>query len=63
MLSAPICLPTCFNTFNDADIFEHFSADKSKLILDMYFYTVNWIRELISAFVSQDDLLDKVKVV
>lgn len=60
VLGAPICLPTCFNTLHDADIFEDFNADKSKLIFDMYFYTINWMRELVSAYATQEELIVKV---
>lgn len=35
------------------DIFMDYEETKAKKILDLHYLTVNWMRETISAFVSQ----------
>lgn len=62
ILGAAICLPKCLNALHDVDIFEDFNKDTSKLIFDMYFYTVNWFREIVSAFVTQENFRSMVYV-
>lgn len=51
------------NTSAEMDIFEDYNETKAKKILDLYYLTVNWMREAISAFVSQtgDNMQKKVK--
>lgn len=63
VLVAGICLPQCFNTLHHTDIFEDFNEDKSKLILDMYFYTVNWFREIVTAFVTVEKFRSMVMII
>lgn len=47
------------------DIFVDYDETKAKKILDLYYLTVNWMREAISAFVSQNgnNMEKKVAVV
>lgn len=44
------------------DIFDEFNEDIGKQILDMYFHTVNFWRECVSAYVSQQNLGIRTKV-
>lgn len=37
----------------DGDLFDEFNEDVGKQVFDMYFHTVNFWRECVSAFVSQ----------
>lgn len=46
----------------DGDIFDEFTEDIGKQVFDMYFHTVNFWRECVSAFVSQNDANIRKKV-
>lgn len=39
----------------NVDIFDEYDEDKARSILDMYFYTVNFWRECVSAYISQQE--------
>lgn len=47
---------------NIIDIFDIFDDMKSRKMMDILFYSVNWIRETISGFASQEDAMIKKKV-
>ncbi|KAJ6632727.1 Fanconi anemia group D2 protein, partial [Pseudolycoriella hygida] len=53
LLGCSIVLPKCMNNSTEMDIFDDYDEPDAKKILDIYYYTVNWMRESISAFVSQ----------
>lgn len=50
------------NSSAEMDMFEDYNETKAKKILDLYYLTVNWMREAISAFVSHtgDNMQKKV---
>lgn len=46
----------------DVNIFDIYTEEQSLKVLDVLFYTVNWMRVTISAFVTQDDPMIRGKV-
>lgn len=46
----------------DVNIFETYTDEQGVKILDILFYTINWLRVCISAFVTQDDPMIRGKV-
>lgn len=55
ILGASVIWPDVMNNNDSMDIFDELEDDHARQVLDIYFYTVNFWRECISAFVSQDD--------
>lgn len=55
ILGTSLVLPAAMALEHDGDIFDNFNEDVCKQILDMHFHTVNFWRECISAYVSQQD--------
>ncbi|KAG4067200.1 hypothetical protein HA402_000191 [Bradysia odoriphaga] len=53
LLGCAIVLPKCMNSSSEMDIFMDYEEGRAKKILDLHYLTVNWMRETISAFVSQ----------
>lgn len=62
VLGASIVLPKAMASEYDGDIFDEFGSNRACQILDIYFHTVNFWRECVSAYVSQNDELMKYKV-
>lgn len=54
ILGAAVQLPSIMGPEGHGDIFDEFNEDVGKQVLDMYFHTVNFWRECISAYVSQN---------
>lgn len=48
--------------YNDNDIFTEFDTMTRKKLYDIHFYTINWMREIISGFISQDIVGQRKKV-
>lgn len=63
VLGAAVILPSVMSPDSDCDVFDEFTEDTGKQILDMYFHSVNYWRECISAFVSQEDKSMRRKVI
>lgn len=63
VLGAAVILPSVMGSDSDCDVFDEFTEETGKQILDMYFHTVNYWRECISAFVSQEDKNMRRKVI
>lgn len=55
ILGTSLLLPAAMALDSNGDIFDEFTEDVCKQILDMHFHTVNFWRECISAYVSQHD--------
>lgn len=55
ILGASVIWPDVMNNNDSMDIFDELEDDHARQVLVIYFYTVNFWRECISAFVSQDD--------
>lgn len=63
VLGCSTAMPKIFETADEStEIFQDCPFDQSKLLMDIYFHYANWIRELISAFSTQDDRATKEKV-
>lgn len=63
VLGAAIVLPKIMSPNNEnVDIFDELDDDSARQVLDTYFYTVNYWRECISAFVSQNCPMIRTKV-
>lgn len=63
LLGCSTALPKIFETADEStEIFQDFPYEEAKLFMDIYFHYANWIRELISAFSTQDDRGIKEKV-
>ncbi|XP_055851494.1 Fanconi anemia group D2 protein homolog [Episyrphus balteatus] len=62
LLGCGIILPKVFENIDNVDIFYEYDEVQSKYILDIYFHTVNWIRETISSFSCQNDPMIRGKV-
>lgn len=64
LLGAPICLPKIMLTPDnrDVDLFDELGDERARQVLDMHFYTANYWRECISAFVTQLDKSLRSKV-
>uniref|UniRef100_A0A7G3AIN6 Putative fanconi anaemia protein fancd2 nuclease n=1 Tax=Lutzomyia longipalpis TaxID=7200 RepID=A0A7G3AIN6_LUTLO len=48
-----VILPQHVGSLDDIDLFDEFDVATSKCILDMYFHTANWFREIIGGFSCQ----------
>ncbi|GAB0092727.1 Fanconi anemia group D2 protein [Sergentomyia squamirostris] len=57
-----VILPSYIGSMDDLDIFDEFEQATSKMILDMFFHTANWFREIIGAFSSQQEPLIRQQV-
>lgn len=56
VLGCAIILPKIINSEEEnINIFNEFDEQQSKQIMDIYFHTANWFRELISAFATESD--------
>lgn len=55
VLGAGIVLPTFMSTESTVDIFDELDEDRIRQAIDIHFYTVNLFRELVSAYVSQNE--------
>lgn len=55
VLGAGIVLPAFMSTESTADIFDELDEDRIRQVVDIHFYTVNLFRELVSAYVSQNE--------
>lgn len=69
VLGFAILLPKCFRVSSVAaldamgcDIYEEFGELKGRKLMDCLYLTVNWLRESISGFVSQNDQMIRKKV-
>lgn len=62
LLGCAIVLPKCVNSPSEMDIFDDYDAARAKKILDVNYHTINWMRETIGAFVTQDDRKTRRKV-
>ncbi|XP_055905389.1 Fanconi anemia group D2 protein [Eupeodes corollae] len=62
LLGCGIILPKVFENIDSVDIFYEYDDIQSKHILDIFFHTVNWIRETISSFSCQNDPMIRGKV-
>lgn len=62
ILGAAVVLPIDMDPLQNVDIFDEFGDDRGRRVLDMYFYTVNYWRECVSAYTSQLDPCLRQKV-
>lgn len=63
LLGCSTSLPKIFETVDEStEIFQDYPFEQAKLFMDIYFYYANWIRELISAFSTQNDRGTREKV-
>lgn len=53
ILGCAVILPQIINSDEDVNIFNEFDEQQSKQIMDVYFHTANWFREIISAFATE----------
>lgn len=53
ILGCAIILPKIINSDENVNIFNEFDEEQSKKIMDIYFHTANWFREIISAYASE----------
>lgn len=62
ILGAGVVLPSILDPKSDVDIFDEYGEDRGQRVLDMYFFTVNFWRECVSAYASQaiDSMRHKV---
>ncbi|XP_039954173.1 Fanconi anemia group D2 protein [Bactrocera neohumeralis] len=62
LLGCAIVLPTFFDESNSDAIFYNYDEQLQKLILDIYFHCVNWMRETVSSFSTQQEPMIRSKV-
>lgn len=62
VLGAGVVLPSNIDPSSDVDIFDEYGEERGRRVLDMYFYTVNFWRECVSAYTSQTELNIRQKV-
>ncbi|XP_019844495.2 Fanconi anemia group D2 protein isoform X2 [Bactrocera dorsalis] len=62
LLGCAIVLPTFFDESNSDAIFYDYDEQLQKLILDIYFHCVNWMRETVSSFSTQQEPMIRSKV-
>lgn len=62
ILGASVIWPDIMDSDKTIDIFDELNDDFARQVLDAYFHTVNFWRECVSAFVTQDDELIKTRV-
>ncbi|XP_075147776.1 fancd2 [Haematobia irritans] len=62
LLGCAIILPSFFDDPNLDAIFYDHDESMQKKILDIYFHTVNWIRETVSSFATQREIMIRNKV-
>lgn len=61
VLGCAIILPKIIISDEQLNIFNEFDEQQSKQIMDVYFHTANWFREIISAFATESvDLREKL---
>lgn len=53
ILGAGVVLPNILDSNSDVDIFDECGEERGQRALDMYFYTVNFWRECVSAYATQ----------
>lgn len=63
LLGCAIVLPTFFDESNSDAIFYDYDEQLQKRILDIYFHCVNWMRETVSSFSTQQEPMIRSKVV
>lgn len=64
VLGFAIVLPKCLRLADhEVDIFEEFDEQRSRKLMDCLYFMVNWLRESISGFVSQDGEMIRKKVI
>lgn len=62
ILGAGVILPSNIDPKLNVDIYDEYGIDQARHALDMFFYTVNYWRECVSAYVSQADRRVRQKV-
>ncbi|XP_014088001.2 Fanconi anemia group D2 protein homolog [Bactrocera oleae] len=62
LLGCAIVLPTFFDESNSDAIFYDYDEQLQKRILDIYFHCVNWMRETVSSFSTQQEPMIRSKV-
>lgn len=62
LLGCAVIIPKLPASIADFDIFEEYDDSTARNILNVYFYLINWFRETISAFASQDQQMIRKKV-
>lgn len=62
VLGAAVLLPSIMAAANECNIFDELPEEAIKKVLDMYYHTVNFWRECVSAYVSQHDSTMRRKV-
>lgn len=62
VLGAPVVWPEMMSTSDSIDFFDELNDVQARKVLHMHFYTVNFWRESISAFVNQEDAQIRRKV-
>lgn len=62
VLGCPVIFPHFSNSPEDLELFDEAECEKNTLLLDAFFYTANWFREVICAFASQREVNIRKKV-
>lgn len=62
LLGCAIVLPSFFDEPNSDAIFYDYDVEIQKRILDIYFHCVNWMRETVSSFSTQQEPMIRSKV-
>ncbi|XP_055608501.1 Fanconi anemia group D2 protein homolog [Uranotaenia lowii] len=62
LLGCAIIVPSFYNEPDEKNLVETYEENVCRQVLDAYFYTANWFRELINAFLLQTDPLLHRKV-
>lgn len=62
VLGCPVIFPKFINSPEDLELMDDAESDRNKMILDTFFHTANWFREVICAFTSQQVLNIRKKV-
>ncbi|XP_067618049.1 Fanconi anemia group D2 protein homolog isoform X2 [Eurosta solidaginis] len=62
LLGCAIILPSFFDESNTDAIFYDYDEQVQKRILDIYFHCVNWMRETVSSFSTQQEEMIRCKV-
>lgn len=62
LIGCTIILPELMEQSNYQEVFEELNEDEKKKVLDIYYYTANWFREIIGAFTNHRDDMSRTKV-
>ncbi|XP_004536027.1 Fanconi anemia group D2 protein [Ceratitis capitata] len=62
LLGCAMVLPSFFDESNSDAIFYDYDEQLQKSILDIYFHCVNWMRETVSSFTTQQEEMIRCKV-